>query len=377
MGTRKPTSYIMAKTLKEKYSSKKLDELSTKVRNAELALTEGNKDSHAKLLIEALDEDEYKKATEVIEKLKKLKDAAKDAEMDLLFGAIDAIIKEINKYTGGGDLARLGGKISSLFSKTPAKNPILAGLAMAEVLEKGFELLPTILKNNISDIETNKEKQKMSLDDAVKDDEALKKNILTNLEKAFVPSGKFGKVFGKIPGIDNKKLITDLMSATPEKLMGFKKLLEAGPQVDDLPVELTNPKEAGAAVAAGKEGEKQTPEQEKQNVVLVQTAAKKAGIKEEETVTRFLINMMGFKEGIKHPYADTAIEVLKAYATGAKVADGQLDGFVDGLAIDKNKVVKDIKDRITAAEKEKADKAAKEAEKGGAAAGQAGALAAG
>lgn len=346
---------IMKTTLKENYSNKKLSEIKTKAGKADALLNENNVDYHVRLLIEALDENEYKEATEVIEKLQKINDAAKSAGMDLLSGAINTIVKEINSFTGGGGLTRFKGRLSSLFSKTPAKNPILAGLAMVGTLEAGFKVLPTVLKNNIPDIETNKEKQNMPLEDLIKDDDKLKKNVESTLVKAFVPTGTFGKIFGKVPGIDTQKLVVDLLGATPAGLGEISKILAGGTSVADIDPNLANPKEAGSGETTGKEATTElSPKEQKAQLVAVQNAAKDAGITEEETVTRFLSNVMGWKEGIKHPYSDTALQVLKDYAYNkAKIAKGQLDGFVDGIAIDQEKVKSEIDTLVKSAEEKK------------------------
>lgn len=365
----------MSKTLKENYQHKRILEVENKLKKIDAKLIEASVDYQAHLLLEALDENEYKEATEVIAKLQKINDLAKSSNLDLLSGAINTIVKEINSFTGGSDLTRFKGRISNLFSKTPAKNPILAGLAMVGALEMGFKQFPVILKNNIPEIETDKEKQGMKLIDIIKDDDALKKNVETNLLKAFVPSGTFGKIFGKIPGIDTKQLISDLMNATIVQLNDIAKVLNEGPKTTDIDPALANPKEAGGAAEA-KPGEKPgelSPQEQKVQLVAVQNAAKDAGIKEEETVTRFLDNVMGWKEGIKHPYSDTAIQVLKSYAYNkAKIAKGQLDGFVDGIAIDQNKVKKEIQALVDKAEAEKNKKEAEAAAKGGAQAAAAG-----
>jgi len=358
----------MSQTLKEKHQQRRILEVKNKLKKIDNRLMESNVNFQVHLLLEALDQNEYKEATEVIDKLTKLGDIAKGANMTLLTAAIDKVVKEINSFTGGGGLSRFKGKISSLFSKTPAKNPILAGLAMVGALEAGFKILPVVLKNNIPDIEKDKDKQDQTLE-ALTSDAKIKKSITDNLVKAFVPAGTFGKLFGKIPGINNTaELVADIFMATPKQLGEFSKILGSGAKVTEIDPALAKPEEAGATSgeASGKP-EAQSPEQQKQQIVAVSAAAKDAGIKEEETVVRFLSNVMGWKDGIKNPYSDTAIQVLKDFAYNkAKVAKGQLDGFVDGLSIDSKKVKLEIQALVNAAEKKKEEEAAKAAEKGGA-----------
>ena len=356
----------MSQTLKEKHQQKRILEVQNKLKEIDNRLIESNVNIQVHLLLEALDENEYEEATEVIDKLTKLGDIAKDADMTVLPKAIDVIVKEINSFTGGGGLSRFKGKISSLFSKTPAKNPILAGLAMVGALEAGFKILPNILKNNIPDIEKDIENQDKKLNVLVTD-KKTQKTIADNLVKAFVPTGTFGKLFGKIPGInDVAKLVKDIFNATPKQLGEFSKILSSGATVAEIDPTLAKPEEAGAAgeEASGK-SKAQSPEQQKQQIAGVAAAAKDAGIKEEETVTRFLSNVMNFQDGIKNPYADTAIQVLKDFAYNkSKIAKGQLDGFVDGLAIDQKTVKKQITDLIKIADEKKKKEEAAKAEKG-------------
>ena len=353
----------MQQTLKEKNKQKRILEVQNKLKKIDNRLMESSVNFQVDLLLEALDENEYKEATEVIEKLKTLNDKAKEFKMENLATAIEVIIKNINEFTGGTALSRLGGKMSSLFSKTPAKNPILAGLAMVGTLETGFKLIPTILKNNIPDIEKDAAKQKQTIMDLIKDDKKLEKNVNDNLAKAFVPTGTFGKLFGKMPGLDMKLFMIDILGVTPEQLGVVSKILDTGAKVAEIDPKIADPKEAGGE-AAGK-SKTPTAQQQKQQIAAVATAAKDAGITEEETVVRFLSNVMDFKDGIKNPYADTAIQVLKDFAYNkSKIAKGQLDGFVDGLSIDHIKVKKQILDLVKAEEKKKKEEAAAKAAKG-------------
>ena len=233
----------MQQTLKEKNKQKRILEVQNKLKKIDNRLMESSVNFQVDLLLEALDENEYKEATEVIEKLKTLNDKAKEFKMENLATAIEVIIKNINEFTGGTALSRLGGKMSSLFSKTPAKNPILAGLAMVGTLETGFKLIPTILKNNIPDIEKDAAKQKQTIMDLIKDDKKLEKNVNDNLAKAFVPTGTFGKLFGKMPGLDMKLFMIDILGVTPEQLGVVSKILDTGAKVAEIDPKLADPKE--------------------------------------------------------------------------------------------------------------------------------------
>lgn len=352
------------KTLKQIYDQRKLVEVKNKLQIIDENLIKNNPDYQLAILFEALDEKEYAEVTEVINKLNKINAIAKKGELDFLSGACDQVIKSINDYAGAGALGKLASKAKSLFSREPGKNPILAGLGMVETLEAGFKILPTIIKNNIPDVEKDAEMQKKKLSELIQDDDKIKKNVESALRKAFTPAGKFAKIFNqKLPGFDDPEfLMKDLLGATPLVLGEIANILRQGPPASEIDTDLANPEKAGEG--GGKPGEKQTeltPQQQKVQLVAVQNAAKDAGITEEETVTRFLSTVMGWKEGVKHPYSDTAIEVLKKYALNKKVAKGQLDGFVDGISVDSNKVRKEIQTLVSQAEEKKA---AEEAKKG-------------
>ena len=227
-------------TLKQIYQNKKLIEISQKVKRADYVLNENNPNYHAKLLLEALDQDEYDKASKVIEKLQGLSGAAEKAGLKTLSDAMDKAVEEINKFTGGGITDRVKSKLASIFSKSaPSENPILKGLAFASSLEKGFGALPTILKNNIKDI-NNKKGQKIS--EILTDDKA-KKAFTNILQKAFIPEGTFGKLFGKIPYVsDINVVVNEMLESTPEKLAAVIKPATSGAKTSDIDPKIANPK---------------------------------------------------------------------------------------------------------------------------------------
>jgi hypothetical protein len=344
-------------TLKQHYQNKKITEVKSKLKLIDETL-KSSEEYQVAILLEALDADEYKQATEVIEKLQKINDAAKKANMNLLSGAIDNIVKEINSFTGGGLRSRLKSNISSLFSLTPSKNPILAGLAMVASLESGFKILPTILKNNIPDIEKDKEKQKMTLEDLAKDDQKLKNNIEKTLVKAFVPAGAFGKIFGKIPGVDTANLIADLFLATPIQLGEISKILDSGTKVADIDPNLANPQAAGSTSASGKETSKPAPEQEKKNIQITQDAAKKAGISDSKALLS-LFDELGFKLGTFE--GNLIVPELQKLQRKFNIPEDQTDGFIRGLMVD---FEKDFKVKLQDQIKKEVERLKKDQEKG-------------
>lgn len=353
----------MLQTLKEKHQQKRILEVKSKLKKIDNRLMESSVNFQVDLLLEALDENEYKEATEVIDKLTKLGDAAKSAGMLLLPSAIDKVVKEINGFTGGGGLSRFKGKISSLFSKTPAKNPILAGLAMVGALEAGFKILPGVLKNNIPDIEKDKAKQDQKLEDLASD-EKIKKNITDNLVKAFVPAGTFGKLFGKIPGINAAELVADIFMATPKQLGELSKILDSGAKVAEIDPGLANPKEAGAATDGEKPGKpgkpgEASPEQKQKNIKATQDAAKKAGISDEKALIA-LFDELGYKKDSFQ--ASLVLPQLQVLQARLNIADDQTDGFIRGLMVD---FEKDFKVKLQDKIKTEIENLKKEQEKSG------------
>jgi len=343
-------------TLKQNYKLKKLNELKTKVKNVEVVLLENNQ---VEMLLEALDEKEYQEATEIIEKLTKINDLADKAGMILISGAIDKVIKEINNFTGGSGFSRFKGKMSSLFSKAPAKNPILGGLAFVSALEAGFKILPTVLKNNIPNIEKDKDKMKQTL--RVLADEKVRKTIENNLVKAFIPAGTFGKVFKKIPGIDTPELVADLFFATPEQLGEISKVLKTGTTSQNIDPDLTNPE----VVSDQKEkaGEEKNAETNKAQSGKIKTAltkatqdgAKNAGISDGKALTA-IMKKLNYEVGSIN--ASYVVPTLQELMAEKNIDDDQIDGFIRGLMTDfekefKAEIGKKIDAKIEELKKEK------------------------
>ena len=354
--------------LKQRYEKKRLVEIKVKLKKIDEILIKDNVHREVSLLLEALDENEYKEATAVIDKLQKLKDIAKGASMTVLPRAIDIIVKEINNFTGGSGISRFKGSISSLFSKAPAKNPILAGLALAGALEAGFKILPAILKNNIPDIEKDQEKQKKPLGELIEEeddvDKKLKKNIETNLIKAFVPSGTFGKIFGKLPGLDAAKLVEELFLATPLQLNEFSKTLMVGVTVSDIDPNLAVPEKAGTGTDT-KANEKQSPADKKQNVTIIQTAAKKAGISDGKALLNLFSKLgPGYEAG--SDASTLVLSELQALQNTYQIDADQTEGFIRGLVVDFKQFKKEIDTKIKAAleKKNKEEKSKKPAASG-------------
>lgn len=365
------------KTLKQEYKLKKLNELKRRVRKSELILIENDKDIQTSLLLEALDEDEYKKATEVIEKLRKISGVAKSLNLNILPKAIEDCVKDINTFAGGDFKTKAMGQLASLFSKSaPSSNPILKGLSFASALEAGFKSLQTVVKNNIKDIQN---KMDVSIISSSEEDPAIQKNISNALTKAFIPAGVFGKLFGKIPYIpDSKKLIEEIMTLTPDQINQIYEPLNSGTKAADVDQSITDEdaNDAAAKKLGDKDGDEGGSEDEaiatspgipqkgKAKVALVsatQKAAKSAGITDGEAMNS-LMKELGYELGsFEGSLVAPAITELMA---DKNIDADQIDGFIKGMMTDfetefKNDIDKKIKTNSDKIKKDAADKAKK------------------
>lgn len=348
-------------TLKEKYKSRnpvhekslqKIFESKKSKRskaNVSVALLEEKKDHNNLLLLEALKD--YDQVTNAVQSLQAFKNSLGGSTPSIT-AAIDNAAKEINKYSGGNFLERIKDKAKAgdLFKTNPLKNPIVAGLKLVDILKSGFSQIPDILSNNLGE-ELLKNNPNSTIEAIIPDDN---KNIVDLITKSFQPAG----LFKSIPfALDAKTLTADVIDGVKiSDILKLKQVADGTEKVTDPAViQQTEPENS-------KEKTSQSSEQQKIAVVAAQKAAKEAGISEADTIERFL-NVVGLEGGSKNPNASIAIQSLKDKALAAKVAPGQLDGFVDGISIDKNQFIKLINKAIET--KIKADQA--ESEKKGAA----------
>jgi len=365
------------KTLKQEYKLKKINELKHRVRKSELILIENDKDIQTSLLLEALDEDEYKKATEVIEKLRKISGVAKSLNLSILPKAIEDCVKDINTFAGGDFKTKAMGQLASLFSKSaPSSNPILKGLSFASALEAGFKSLQTVVKNNIKDIQN---KMDVSIIKSSEEDPAIQKNISNALTKSFIPAGVFGKLFGKIPYIaDSKKLIEEIMTLTPDQINQIYEPLNSGTKAADVDQNITDEdaNDAAAKEIGDKEGGKEAGEDEAKEtssgksqkgkakdalVSATQKAAKSAGITDGEAMNS-LMKELGYELGSFE--GSLVAPALTELMADKNIDADQIDGFIKGMMTDfetefKNDIDKKIKANADKIKKDAAAKAKK------------------
>ena len=173
----------------------------------------------ARLIMEAMDEEDLNKVSQIIDKLRSLKGKGLDA----LDTAIDQAEAELNKYTGGGSITKAWGKLKG---KVGIDNPVVKIMTMADALEQGFKQLPIILKNNIGSPEQLKAQADKSINDIVTD-ETKKKTLLANIVKAVSPKGIFGS-FKKIPYLDREKFANNVAFVKLSDLAPLVKLGASG-----------------------------------------------------------------------------------------------------------------------------------------------------
>lgn len=232
-------------TLQNKYITNKLSRLQSKAMIIDSKLM--NENAACNLILEAMDENDLSKASEVIQKLKNV--AAGMPSAKNLQTAVRAAIADVNKYTGGNAITKMG---QELFSKlTGSENPIVKALALAQCLEKGFKLFPQIIKNLgldegegdtlVDRIESKSKKEKNNTQKSFK-------LLQNNLVKAYTPSGIFG-AFKKVPYADISAIINELMTTVNVKeIQQGINTSKQGPQASELENDLKDSMKSGSAV---------------------------------------------------------------------------------------------------------------------------------
>lgn len=215
----------MAQSLKEGYEARRVEALKEQLRDIDKHVL--NEHQTARLIIEAMDQEDLNKASQIIDKLRNMKGKG----LTHLDAAISAAETELNKYTGGGILTKAWTKLKS---RIGIDNPLVKVMTFANALETGFKQLPMIIKNNVGQL--TPEQADQSLNDIVTD--ADKRTILTNnMLKALSPKGIFG-VFKKVPYIDKSLLVTDLLSVTLKNMNVIVKQAATGPQTDQVAADM-------------------------------------------------------------------------------------------------------------------------------------------
>lgn len=216
----------MSQTLKERYETKLLNETVERATKADSILIAENRT--ATVIVEAMNQQDLKKASDVIDKLRTLKGKS----VGTLDMAIDKAIAELNKYTGGGPLTQAWAKLKT---KVGIDNPLVKIMTFSNALETGFKQIPTILKNNLGEI--TPEMSAKSANDVIQDED-VKTNVSNNILKALSPAGIFG-AFKRVPYVDNMKiLVQDMLSAPLKNLNDLVKITASGPQTAEIAADM-------------------------------------------------------------------------------------------------------------------------------------------
>ena len=225
-------------TLQKKYTANKISKLQTKISFIDNSIL--NENLAANLILEAMDENEIQKASAVIEKLKNVASKAKSAKN--LITAIKNAITDVNKYTGGNALEKMGQEL--LTKLTGSDNPIIKALALSQCLEKGFGLMPQIIKNLSLD-EGDGKTLASRLDQ--NDQQKGQKALYANMTKAFTPSGIFG-AFKKVPYANIAAIIQEFIQDVPvTEIQEIINSMKQGPQATELASDVKDAMKSGAA----------------------------------------------------------------------------------------------------------------------------------
>jgi len=229
----------MVSTLKKRYDTRKIQNLQERTRIVDKQII--NEARVSELLVEAMNEDDLKKASAIIDKLRNIKGKG----LQSLDAAIEQAEAELNKYTGGGPLTKAWAKIKS---KVGIDNPVVKIMTFANALETGFKQLPIILKNNIGAL--NKEQAEQTITELIPDEEK-RKTVLANILKALSPGGIFG-AFKKVPYVDKNVLSTDILNTPLGKLNATIAGITRGTQTSEIAADIKDTaQQAGGAETKG------------------------------------------------------------------------------------------------------------------------------
>jgi len=226
----------------------------------------------ADLIFEALNKDEFKKATKLLKKLGAIKNAAdKDENLSALSVAIQTAEEDVNSYTGGG----LGAMFKRLKGKLGGDNPLVKSLTFLSSLETGFAALEDILKNNNKKYRADKkddngeEMSPSAQAGALVNSENVIKNTKKLIKKAFQPAGAFAKLkslFGSSGGLpylkDVENFVDGLIASKPSIITMLISAATTGASAADVdPEEIASSsaspsgKEASTTGSGGGDGE--------------------------------------------------------------------------------------------------------------------------
>lgn len=227
--------FTMKNSLEERYITRRLRLTEARVARAEAQVLRENK--AATLIIEALDQSDYQRVTQIIDKLRKLK----GHNMTNLDNGIDQAIAQLNKYSEGKPLDKVWRKLKGVFG---FDNPVVKILTFADALEKGFGQMPTIIKNNLGDsIDKSKSIAQLVIN------EKTRKTLVGVIRKALSPGGLFG-AFKKVPYVGADALTSDILTTPINNLINVIKVVESGVQTKDIAPDMKQQLQPGGTQTA-------------------------------------------------------------------------------------------------------------------------------
>lgn len=248
-------------SLKENMRRKNKRVLQEKLKKFDNLLNETKKNQ---ILTEAMDENDLRRVSQIINKLRIMQNYAKDSR--LLRQSIDDALNDLQEITGSE--TSLGQKFKNALGLGKNTKIFKDTMALVSALESGFRYIPTILNNMIGSVQSDSEDADLpaieiiynqTSNDQTGNSSYKKINILVkNISKAMKPSKWWGlKTGDSVPYVsDLDKLVHDMMSTTPVKnLMHLVKTISSGPQASTLAQDVAN---GGGGETSGTEGTSQS-----------------------------------------------------------------------------------------------------------------------
>lgn len=308
------------------------------------------------VLIEAMDEDDLKKVSAIINKLRSVGQRAQASSA--LKQVIDKALIDLQRVTGGDQ--SLGQRALSAIGRGDNKKIFKNTMALVSALETGFRLMPQLLKNMLGPLQSKsdaakktvatllmgegilreapndntpditaepiKGEEQVDTEKGAKNLELVRKNIV----KAMKPSKWWGLSSGEIPYVDDPDgLVTDILNSVPVgELMQIVRTMTSGPQAANLAKDVAN---GGSGETTGTEGGTETApsvgssEGGTQNSVSSDEPRSTAGVHDgpsDDWVADFS-NYLAQSTGIDH---DSVTKIMNVLAKNGKLREARTLG---------------------------------------------------
>lgn len=199
------------------------------------------------VIVEALNKEDFATATQIINKLEKMKNKG----LTNLDSAISKAQAELNKYVQGGKLADAWQSIRTMVG---LDNPLVKVMTFANALETGFSQVQQIIQNNLQQVDKSKSLAELGLSP-----DKLK-TVVGTLQKALSPGGVFAGA-KTVPYINKKSLVSDLINTPISKLESVAQVASEGPQTNQIAPDMKDVANKGGGVQTTTTGAKQVNQQ--------------------------------------------------------------------------------------------------------------------